>query len=230
MAVEGFQLAQGGGQTGLPEASADCGEEPHPWVRGPPGLCAEVLWPPDLFFLGHQEAIIIIITQASQCQQAHAMRTTLHQVGMCADGEIEGLGGKRLNTRITGQLQWRSQGACPGAGQLRRARPSPLRQPGAGAEQLCGVPSRLEPPAATAPPPTCPPACPRHAWHPRALWKSDQPHAALQGDSWKTAFGRRVGWETELWPESRSSSGRAGRDQQPLLVVRPGAPCQASLG
>lgn len=108
--------------------------------------------------------------------------------------------------------------------------PAPLRQPGAGAEQLCGVPSRLEPPAATAPPPTCPPACPRHAWHPRALWKSDQPHAALQGDSWKTAFGRRVGWETELWPESRSSSGRAGRDQQPLLVVRPGAPCQASLG
>lgn len=125
MAVEGFQLAQGGGQTGLPEASADCGEEPHPWVRGPPGLCAEVLWPPDLFFLGHQEAIIIIITQASQCQQAHAMRTTLHQVGTCADGEIEGLGGKRLNTRITGQLQWRSQGARPGAGQPRRARPSP---------------------------------------------------------------------------------------------------------
>lgn len=83
---------------------------------GPPGLCAKVLRPPDLFFLGHQEVIIIIITQPSQWQQAPCyanLITSSHRVGSVQMGKWRARERKRLKRRVTSQPQRQSQDVHP---------------------------------------------------------------------------------------------------------------------
>lgn len=64
--------------------------------------------------------------------------------------------------------------------------------------------------------PTCPANCLSHTWQPHALWKSDQPCAALQEDSWYMGVGRQ-GWSGKWSSGQKAGAALAGQGETSSL-------------
>lgn len=206
--------------TGLEEAGAGCqrGRRPQE-LRGP-----QVLWPSDQ--ATRRQSSLAAAAAASNHHSASGHHTAhtalLHHIAwvhVCTDGELEGPREKETQN----QDYQPASGAGAGAGCSPMVWHTPEYLPSQAAQSRCRAAAVVSDPGwSPLPPqpplPTCFPNCLSHTWHPRGLWKSDQPCAALQGDSWYGAGAvvvtRGDGMENE--PPARKQEQHCQGKERPV--------------